>query len=336
MGSWANSFHVRGNDPSAVSDAIRALLLESGHRLPGEEPERAASASRRRRGRPQILRSPFHTSDDFDDDHDDDDSGEDQRRLCVYRPTNGWVGVLDSEPFSDLIRQLSSRLQTDTLSVMVNDSDSWLYALHRQGRPFDEFDSSGEDPDGMGDEMSPQLQAALERGDPREIEDLMEREMLAHAPTSPIFFPFGGIAPPVEMTLLAQRLRDGRGTFRDRLRYGWLWLRYRFTLLLAVFGRQPMDFGYEAPRATPLDNDTLERHVERIREVFPNADARELRRLLPLSRFPSENLLADFLEIVGLPRFYAYLSYRYLEDHSKVELADEGIVCVAELRFFTS
>lgn len=334
MGSWANSYHVRSNDPSAVLDAIRTILVESGHRLQGDEPARPVSVGRRRRGRPHILRNPFPTSDDFDEDDVEEDR-DDQRNLCVYRAVNGWVGVLDSEPFSDLTMQLSARLKTDTLSVMVNDSDSWLYSLIRRGQPFDEFDSSGEDPNGEGDEMSPELQAALERGNQREIEELIEREMMAHAPSSPIYFPFGGIAPPVEMTFLAQRLREGRGTFRDRLRYGWLWIRYRITKMLAVFGRQPMDFGYDSPRATPLDNDTLEQHIERIREIFPSANVKELRKLLPLNRFPSENLLADFLEIVGLPRYYAYLNYRYLEEHTDEELAEEGIVRVAVLRFQT-
>jgi hypothetical protein len=342
MGSWANSFHVRSDDPASVLDAIRTLLLESGYRLPDETPAPRTGQSRRRRGRPRTLGSPFSNRPDEDDDdfdHGDDDFGEDgdgQRRLCVHRPVNGWVGVLDSEPFSDLTHQLSSRLRTDTLAVMVNDSDSWLYGMFRKGQPFDEFDSSGEEGgDGEDGDIPPELQRALERGDQRAVDEIIERELLARAPSSPIYYPFGGIAPPVEMAFLRQRIREGRATFGDRLRYLWMWLRYRFQVLLSFFGRRPMEFGYDSPRATPLDDDTLNRHVAQIRDFFPDADAGELRRLLPLNRFPSEELLADFLEVVGLPRFYAYLSYRYLEEHSEEELAAEGIVRVGERRFLS-
>ena len=54
---------------------------------------------------------------------------------------------------------------------------------------------------------------------------------------------------------------------------------------------------------------------------------------MPKCRFPSEDLLRKFLAIVGLPWFYAYLSYDYLSEHSERELAKHDIVQVIELRF---
>jgi hypothetical protein len=135
------------------------------------------------------------------------------------------------------------------------------------------------------------------------------------------------------MSFLRQRMAEGRATFRDRLRYCWLWVRFRFHLLAAFLGWRPMEFGFDSPRVTPLDAEALTLHVARIRELFPDADSGALRRLLPLNRFPAEELLGDFLDLLGLPRLYAYLSYRYLEDHSDEELAEEGVVRAAELHF---
>ena len=68
-------------------------------------------------------------------------------------------------------------------------------------------------------------------------------------------------------------------------------------------------------------------------EFFPGADQAALQRLLPQSRFPAEDLLKEFLEIIGLPPLYAYLSYDYRSDFGRKELAREGIVKVEEVRF---
>jgi hypothetical protein len=338
MGSWANSFHVRADNATTVADAVRAILLGSGHRLHTGQASPPVAVGR------TLPFPPRPRHDDFDDDDDqfEEDFADDSdrssntrggvRSICVYQPCRGWVGVLDSEDFSDLGQQLSARLATDALSLAVNDSDAWCYALYRNGQQFDEFDSSGEDPDDVGG-MTPEMQAAMESGD----EDAIERLMLAHAPQGPIRMPFGGLVPPVELTMLQQRIARGQATLGDRLRCFWLGLKYRFHLLALFMGWRSMDFdfGFDIPRATPLDRATLDLHVARLREFFPDAGSRALQALLPRSSFPAEGLLADFLGILGLPRLYAYLSHRYLEDHSDDELAAEGIIRATELHFQT-
>lgn len=337
MGSWANSLHVRADSAAAVADAVRAVLLESGHRVHAGQaaPAAAGRILPFRPGGPVLADD--QDEEDWDGGHLPDSSGT-VRSVRVFEPCQGWVGVLDSESFSPLAQQLSARLGTDTVSVLVNDSDAWYYELHRRGRSADEFDSSGEgDGEGDGDdgEMSAELQEAIARGDEAVVEQLMERTLLARAPSSPIYFPFGGMAPPIELSILGQRIAEGRASFRDRLRHAWLWLRFRFQVVAGWLGWRPMEVGFEMPRVTPLDRDSLDRHVARLKEVFLDADARALKRLLPLNRFPAEELLADFFGIVGLPRLYAYLSYSYLEEHSEDELAEEGIVSAFDLHFLT-
>src|SRR5207302_9333184 len=97
----------------------------------------------------------LHDEEDLeegDEDWQDDDDLENipdgtapaQRSLCVFRTSPGWIGVLDSGAMAaDLAPLLSAHLKADTLSVMVNHSDSWWYQIHRHGVPFDEFDSMG-------------------------------------------------------------------------------------------------------------------------------------------------------------------------------------------------
>ena len=75
-----------------------------------------------------------------------------------------------------------------------------------------------------------------------------------------------------------------------------------------------------------MDKLTLAAHVRALRDFFPRAEADGLRRLLPQSRFPSEELLREFLMQIGLPPLYAYLSYDYREDFGADELAENGIV----------
>jgi hypothetical protein len=93
-----------------------------------------------------------------------------------------------------------------------------------------------------------------------------------------------------------------------------------------------MDFGFDIPH-TAMDDEELDKHIERTKAFFPNAGDKDLRKLLPKCRFPSEDLLRKYLAIVGLPWFYAYLSYSYLSEHSAQELASHGIVPATELRF---
>src|SRR5262245_13197927 len=302
MGSWANSIHVRHDDAEAVAEAVHNLITSAPLR-----PE------------------------DFDDGDLDEDTlpPRRRRRVRVFRPSRGWVGILDNEDFSGLGMAISDRLGTDVLSILVNASDWWAYEPPRDGEAVDEFNSCGD----INDEgvLSPELQAALERGDEEAAADLMERELLRHAPRGLVHFPGGAVAPPPELALLRDRIRGGRASFWERLRYWWRSLWYWFRV--RTIRPDPFAYGFDIPRTAPLSAADLRRHVGHIREAFPHADERALRELLPQSRFPAEELLAKFLEIVGLPSLWAYLSFRYQADHGRAELEAAGIVRATDLRF---
>lgn len=230
------------------------------------------------------------------------------RSVAVFRPCGGWVGVLDNGDLGELAAALSAHLQTDTLHIAVHDSDSWSYEIRRQGWVTDEFDSMGQDAD-----------------DPDEG---FLSTIGAFRPPPPHWL-------PPRMRHLLERLREGRAWFWERWWY--YWLAFWFALQV-VRGRAPMPevpgaIGIDIPRLTPLDEEALQRHVAAIREVFPEADAAALQALLPRCCFPAENLLVEFLGIIGLPTLYAFLSYSYQGDHDDSELAHAGIIREARLRF---
>jgi hypothetical protein len=320
---------------------------------------RGASAGVLRRGETSFgangaaNQTPFGTGDfdedDFDDafdedlDVDDDDSDFDDgefgygefgdedegRAVVIFEPSAGWVGVMDSslEGNVELASELSARLATDTMLVMVNDSDSWYYWMHRNGVPFDEFDSANGDFDDDGGEPTGEWLEAMENED----EDKLHELLMSKAPQN-IKFPSPDIGIPFQVAMLGAKIASGQATFWERIKYRWLTLKFLFKLVTGRFSEEKMDFGYDIPH-TEMDDDDLDKHLERTKAFFPGASEEELRQLLPKCRFPSEDLLRKYLAIVGLPWFYAYLSYSYLSEHSEQELKSHGIVPVTELRF---
>jgi hypothetical protein len=370
MGSWSNSLHVKADSIADVVAAIRVILGKDRFVVTLDEPRRkfARTASAKRAGaegdEPTVL--PFHgqerddadepldddltgeldedldeDDDDFDDDFDADDGDFDEppdgdvndRRLIFTETHNGWIGVLDNDfgGLHALAGPLSARLHTDVMAVCVNDSDAWYYVIHRDGRQWDEFDSSGGSCDDDG-EISPELAAAMERGDEEEVERLVEKELWAHAPQGPINMPDGSQFLPPELAQLRALIASGKATWWQRLRCRWLWVKFLFKLISGRCRPHGMAMGFDIPLKNPLDADTLDQHLARLAEVFPRMDREQLRRLLPVSRFPAEDLLADFLRFVGLPKLYAYLSYDYLEDFGTGELKADGIRLAHELR----
>ena len=200
------------------------------------------------------------------------------------------MAVMDSslEGNIELARELSAELKTDTMLVMVNDSDSWYYWLHRNGQSFDEFDSAGGAFDDDAGEPTGEWLKAIEEED----EDKLHELLMANAPQN-IKFPHPNIGLPFQMAVLGAKIASGEASFWERLKYRWLSFKFLFKLLTGGFREEKMDYGFDIPH-TPLDDDALARHIERIKAFFPKASEKELRELLPKCRFPSEDLCVSF------------------------------------------
>jgi hypothetical protein len=366
MGSWANNLHVKAESTDAVVAAIRAILGQGGYTVTLDKPRHAYARTATESGGDETIGgageggfpdddvedvddeswredAELEDDDDFDDEFDAADDEFDEipddpasdRRLIITEPHNGWIGILDNDlgGSQDLAIKLSARLHTDVLGVLVNDSDAWYYVFYREGRQTDEFDSSGGSCGDDAGDVSPELAAAMERGDEEEIERLVEKEVWAHAPQGPINMPDGSQLLPPELAALRAQIKSGKSTFWQRMRCRWLWIKFLFKLASGKYRPHGLGMGFDIPRKTPLDPASLEDHLARIKQFFPGMDEAELRRLLPVSRFPAEDLLADFLRFIGLPKLYAYLSYDYLEDYGTGELRADGIRLAHELRF---
>ncbi len=120
MGSYGSSLHVRSDDARAVIAEIAKSFGAQGYRI--------ADVDRKALERPETRCSC--------------------RLLDVAEAENGWVGVLDSDLLGTLTlaQELSARLDTYAICVMVDGSTSWHYELFRKGRPVDGFDSPGAPP----------------------------------------------------------------------------------------------------------------------------------------------------------------------------------------------
>src|SRR4029077_7160533 len=128
-------------------------------------------------------------------------------------------------------------------------------------------------------------------------------------------------------------IRSGQAGIWDRFRYWWLTAKFWCQILTGRWQAHPIDIGFDIPRTIPLSAEELRRHVDNLRALFPHAEEKALRDLLPLNRFPAEELMREFLQSVNLPGFFAYLNYDYLEEHTVEELQNEDIRLVGELRF---
>ncbi|MBS3762538.1 MAG: hypothetical protein KGZ25_04440 [Planctomycetes bacterium] len=115
MGSFANSTHVMISDGPKVVGAIEGLMEKAGYRPTENLPAEG-----------DVQDWQFHL-----------------RAFRIAKPSNGWVGILDSDLMDskELAMHLSSQLGTYALTCGVNDSDSWQYCLLARGEQRDEFDS---------------------------------------------------------------------------------------------------------------------------------------------------------------------------------------------------
>ena len=333
MGSWANSVHVRTDDADAVTDAVRTMLTDLGCRPSDEAPvgdDLLASASS-------------------------------LRAIRVSEPHQGWVSLLDSDLAlgSELALEVSERLSTHALSVLVDDSDSWHYMLFASGDLIDEFDSMGEvDYDDLLDDDLPEdllssmagpEMAELQQQFAERAEDFQQRIQ---------------DSMPPEIREMAARWESGQApTPEEMQRYG-EWLNRDMPDLMAemqemIAQLMPMlaDQAEAAPPPRLMDDEEadagdeqelseeerawlrldqldLAEHAEALGPLFAEGvgSARLAVALRAQSVFAEDDLRA-FLPLLGIAPVWADLSYRYFEEFTPDELADEGVRIAAHLTF---
>lgn len=300
MGSFANSLHVRSNDAGSVTDGIRQILKNRGFR--GTQ---AASTL------------------------DPQDLDPSVRALHVAESRDGWVGVLDSDLMGllTLAQELSSRLQTHALCVMVNDSDSWHYELFHKGREVDGFDSPGSSPLLDLNELPEDM---LEMPDAKELAEAMEAVMDQMPALAELL---QSLLPP-EMREIHRKITDGTATPEEAEEFS-QWSR-------ELAEGAAVDFGDATKKGTDSDlpvaatdsdgngqaasKQELEGHLHHLRPLLASGVLPDrVREILVEKATFAEEPMADFLEVLGVSRFFAQLSFQYFAEFDSEEIHREGI-----------
>jgi hypothetical protein len=297
MGSFANGVHVRSGNGNEVAAAIESVLRDEGYRATDEAPDEEAMW-----GMPSALRA-----------------------LRVSESCAGWVGVLDSDMFNSapLAADLSRRLRTFAIQFLVNDSDSWGYQLFHLGAAVDEFDSSGGaagefDFDGSPDfdqataagfaaaqefqQLAQNMQQQMEEGMPPEVREIQQR------------IPMGGVSPE-EMKIYGD------------------WVAAQSQRYMEIINQKMSELAPALGRTAPSQEEAAS-HLDALRPILPpEASDDRVQAILVKQTVFAEEILAEFMGILGLPTRYADLSYRYMEEFAASDLKAAGIQMIAHLKF---
>jgi hypothetical protein len=307
MGSFATSIHVQANDAAAVADALRRVLFAEGYEATDEEPPDGSRT---------WLPSPI-------------------RAIHVSAAHEGWISLLDNEGMGSqtLAAALSGQLQTHVIHFFVNDSDSWHYQLHHAGKTIDEFNSrtdddefeeDDEDSAGIADmgakinvadaqriiqERALQWQQQLQQNMPPHLREMQQRWRTT------------GRIDPEEMQELNAWMRSQMPNMREQLRE-----------LMGLAGG--MSGGPRLQAAPPVDSGRHETHLEHLKPLL-KGDVKDshVAEILSEQATFAEETLGRFLPLIGMPAFYAYLSYQYLPEFTCDDLAQKSIRFTEHLKF---
>src|SRR5262249_31369665 len=86
--------------------------------------------------------------------------------------------------------------------------------------------------------------------------------------------------------------------------------------------------------APPVDTGRHQTHLEHLRPLLKGGvnDSHVAEILSEQATF-AEETLGRFLPLIGIPAFYAYLSYQYLPEFTSADLAQKSIHFTEHLRF---
>jgi len=311
MGSFANSLHVRSDDAEAVAVAVRESLENQGY---------AATAGES--GEVELT-----------------GLGTAVRCLRVAEASKGWVGIVDSDLMGmlTLAQDLSFRLQTHAIGVMVNDSDSWHYELFHRGQQVDGFDSAGAEPLLDLDELPAEM---LEMPDAGELAKAMESVMEQMPGMAELF---QSLLPP-DMRELSEKITAGTATPEEAAKFS-EWTKSLAEEAAEEFGDQFDELDAELPVAAKgsdgngraASKSELEGHLHHLRPILVEGTADEVvGGVLTETAMFAEEPMADFLELLDVHRMFASLSFDYLGELSAEDLAAEGLVFGPPLLFAKS
>jgi hypothetical protein len=237
------------------------------------------------------------------------------RGIHVSRAHNGWVGLLDSDLVNSfaLVADLSRSLETYAIVFLVHDSDSWNYQLCRCGSQLDEFSSSAEiNQEHDLPEVSPEaVQRMLD----------LRQQMLDGMPS--------------EIREIEARFMEGTATQEEMKRFS-EWAEANSEQVTRHISQIASEMSPPVASHSPAEREFGD-HIEKLRPILrPDATDGRVSEVLCKQTLFAEQVLREFLELLGVQQGFADLSHRYLEEWTETELLKNGIEIVAHLKFKSS
>jgi hypothetical protein len=310
MGSFANSLHVKSDSAERVVAEIEKILGPAGWQATEKFPARGFGT-----GAPGEIRG-----------------------LRISAPSGGWVSVLDSDLASaeGLTRSLAEQLSTHAIFCFVNDSDSWSYLLVDPDGATSQFDSEVDeewgDEDLDEDELGAKLgvlESLTRDGSMQQRMTDLTRQMMAEAPP--------------DIQALYAKMQAGQVTAADMQKYQAWAMQQMPKLLSQLDPRWGALLGGARPAASPKARARKKSKAEQA------ADKERLDHLRPLLAAGvtdkqvlavmerkdvfAENVLGEFLPLIGISRSYADLGYPYVAETSPAALAAQNVSFAHHLRF---
>jgi hypothetical protein len=255
------------------------------------------------------------------------------------------VSILDSDLAGShaLTSVLARRLGAHAILFFVNDSDSWSYLLADTQGATTEFDSDEgayDDEDGADfvDSASAfaQVNALMQDGSILQKMQEMQARMSADAPP--------------EIRAAEERIKTGRGTAADMQQYQ-TWALQEMPKYVAEMksmlgplitpggrGSRRTDASPQKPRQrSKSEQAAWNKRLSALRPLLvPGVTDDQVQAVLDKRAIFAEEILAEFLPLLGLSDYYANLSYRYLEHSTTGDLPSYNIRFLHHLRFESS
>jgi len=319
MGSFATSLHVKSTDADRVAATLTEILAASGWHPTQKDPE-----SEPQWGAPPTLRG-----------------------LHISAPREGWVSVLDTDLMGahGVAPAIAEQLATHAIFFLVNDSDSWSYLLAGPDGAVSEFESDehgdGDDEDGdFADDVDmakagpalAQLGALMRDGSMLKKMQEVQARLFAGAPP--------------EIREAEQRIKTGRGTAADMQAYQ-AWARGEMPkhmdemksilgslLNLPRAGATSSTKKKSQRQRSKAEEAARRERLEPLRPLYAaGVNDEQVNDVLDRKTLYAEDVLAEFLPLIGISDHYANLSYRYLNEATADELAPRNIQFVHHLKF---
>jgi hypothetical protein len=317
MGSFANSVHVKSSDADRVAATIREFFDRAGWEPTDKAP-----------------------------DWNDRFGNSNLRALQISAPRDGWVSILDTDLVAapELGAALAQSLATHAIFFFVNDSDAWSYALAGPSGELSEFESHPEDDDEDFDEASlEQLQELTKQAS--RLRELMSEP--AHLQRIQQFNDQMLAQAPPEIREIHARMQRGQVTSAEIQQYqAWSMqempkYKAQFQALLGLddFTPQPRPKKKSKPKRkqTKTQQRAQRERLLHLRPLLaPGVTDEQVQDVLDQGAVFAEDVLAEFMPLLGIAEIYSTLSYRYLNEMGKPELASHNIHFVHHLQYETN